>query len=181
MTRDQVYVAASWRTSTQPAVVAALRARGLTVYDFRNPPNNSGFGWEEVSDFMRECPTCEGFCVVDTIAADTRCPTCKGTGTVRKKGVEWTPEEYLSALKHPRAVEGYLSDITALTNAYIVVLVQPSGRSAALEFGYACAKGKRTAVLLAPGQEPELMLKMAERFFTDLDALVEWATHIPGL
>ena len=31
----KIYVAASWRTETQPEVVDALRANGHEVYDFR--------------------------------------------------------------------------------------------------------------------------------------------------
>lgn len=39
-----IYVAASWRTPLQPAVVAALRGAGHEVYDFRQ----DGFAWEEI-------------------------------------------------------------------------------------------------------------------------------------
>lgn len=45
---SRVYVASSWRCPEQPAVVAALRAAGHEVYDFRNPPSRSGFGWHEI-------------------------------------------------------------------------------------------------------------------------------------
>lgn len=144
---DRVYVAASWRTPTQPTVVAALRAAGLTVYDFRNPPGRSGFGWEQISGDWRE----------------------------------WTPEQYRVALDHPLAVEGFRSDIVALRQCYICVLVQPSGRSAALELGYAAGMGKRCAVLLAPGQEPELMLKVAEYMTDSLAALVLWCRELRGV
>ena len=44
----RLYVASSWRCARQPAVVAALRAAGHEVYDFRNPPARAGFGWEEI-------------------------------------------------------------------------------------------------------------------------------------
>lgn len=37
----KIYVASSWRNSIQAEIVAALRAEGHEVYDFRNPgPNN---------------------------------------------------------------------------------------------------------------------------------------------
>lgn len=147
MQRDQVYVAASWRTPAQPEVVAALRAAGLTVYDFRNPPKQAGFGWEQIG----------------------------------KGWQHWTPAEYVEALRHPLAEAGFQSDIEALRLAYVCVLVQPSGRSAALELGYAAGMGKRCAVLLAPGQEPELMLKVAEFFTESLPALCEWARNLRGL
>jgi nucleoside 2-deoxyribosyltransferase len=42
----KIYVASSWRNAHQPAVVAALRAAGHEVYDFRNPrPGDHGFAW----------------------------------------------------------------------------------------------------------------------------------------
>lgn len=46
----RIYLASSWRNPHQPAVLAALRAAGHEVYDFRNPaPGNTGFAWSEVS------------------------------------------------------------------------------------------------------------------------------------
>jgi hypothetical protein len=45
----KIYVASSWRNLTQPDVVAALRAAGHEVFDFKNPaPGNSGFGWKQL-------------------------------------------------------------------------------------------------------------------------------------
>lgn len=44
-----VYVASSWRCPMQPAVIATLRAAKIDCYDFRNPPNGTGFSWKEVT------------------------------------------------------------------------------------------------------------------------------------
>lgn len=44
----KVYVASSWRNRLQPAIVEILRGDGHEVYDFRNPPGKSGFGWEQL-------------------------------------------------------------------------------------------------------------------------------------
>lgn len=45
----KIYVASSWRNPLQPKVVAALRAEGHEVYDFRNPADgNSGFHWSAI-------------------------------------------------------------------------------------------------------------------------------------
>ena len=44
-----IYVASSWRNRYQPEVVRCLRGEGHLVYDFRNPPNKSGFGWEQIN------------------------------------------------------------------------------------------------------------------------------------
>lgn len=43
----KVYVATSWRNEFQPGVIAALRADGHDVYDFRG---EEGFSWREVDD-----------------------------------------------------------------------------------------------------------------------------------
>jgi hypothetical protein len=40
-----IYVASSWRNDYQPAAVAALRAAGHEVYDFKD---SEGFNWREV-------------------------------------------------------------------------------------------------------------------------------------
>lgn len=41
----------------QPTVVAVLRDLGHDVYDFRNPPNRSGFGWESICAEWRNWTT----------------------------------------------------------------------------------------------------------------------------
>lgn len=47
--KRKIYVASSWRNSIQPKVVAALRAEGHEVYDFRNPAEgNDGFHWSAI-------------------------------------------------------------------------------------------------------------------------------------
>jgi len=43
----RIYVATSWRNEFQPEVVAALRADGHEVYDFRG---EEGFSWREVDE-----------------------------------------------------------------------------------------------------------------------------------
>lgn len=45
---QSIYVASSWRNPTQGAVVQVLRCAGFSVYDFKNPPNGTGFHWTEV-------------------------------------------------------------------------------------------------------------------------------------
>lgn len=44
----KIYVASSWRNEDQPALVSLLRVDGHDVYDFRNPPNRSGFAWGDL-------------------------------------------------------------------------------------------------------------------------------------
>ncbi|MDE2020749.1 MAG: hypothetical protein KGJ13_10470, partial [Patescibacteria group bacterium] len=46
---SRIYVASSWRNSSQPTLVAVLRHYGHEVYDFRNPFNGvPGFAWSEI-------------------------------------------------------------------------------------------------------------------------------------
>lgn len=48
---SRIYVASSWRNRYFPEVVAALRAEGHEVYDFRNPPHGgNGFRWTDIDE-----------------------------------------------------------------------------------------------------------------------------------
>jgi len=50
----KIYVASSWRNPDQAAVVAALKADGHLVYDFKNPrPGDNGFSWSEIDPNWR--------------------------------------------------------------------------------------------------------------------------------
>lgn len=59
----------------------------------------------------------------------------------------WSPERYRKGLLHPVAQAGFDSDMNALEACDTCVAVLPHGRSAALEIGWACGAGKKTAVL----------------------------------
>ena len=85
----------------------------------------------------------------------------------------WTDEEYIKALAHPIAVAGFFCDANAMNWADACVLVMPCGRSAHVEAGWMQGIGKITAVLLAEGDEPELMYKLfGDQIFTDLNQVV---------
>lgn len=81
----------------------------------------------------------------------------------------WTPERYREFLAdpareflaHPAIEAGFTSDMDALRWCDAVVGVQPFGRSASLELGWAVGAGKLTVLLLSEG-EPELMVKMCD-------------------
>ncbi len=49
----------------------------------------------------------------------------------------WTPEQFREALRHPIALNGYISDASAMAEADACVMVMPCGRSAHLERGHA--------------------------------------------
>jgi hypothetical protein len=86
---------------------------------------------------------------------------------------DWTPQQYAKALEHPLAKDGLASDMGALRWCDVCVMIQPCGRSAALELGWACGAGKKTAVLLVSG-EPELMVAMVDMVACSLDELRNW-------
>lgn len=83
----------------------------------------------------------------------------------------WSPEQYREGLRHPVAENGFQSDMIAMQWADVFVGVQPFGRSASLEMGWAAGMGKRTLLLLDEG-EPELMVKMLDHFCCDFDELL---------
>jgi len=146
----KIYVASSWRNRLQPGVVRALRAAGHEVYDFRHPHRTGPDRGQHGVGFS--------WSVID--------PAWRG----------WSPEQYRRALDDRLARDGFLSDMDALRWCDACVMVQPAGRSAALELGWAAGAGKLTVVLLAPG-EPELMLKMADHLCVGLDEVLVALAH----
>ena len=134
----KIYVASSWRNERQPEVVRLLRAAGMEVYDFRNPPEGTGFAWREID------PAWE----------------------------TWTAAQQVAVYEHPLAVKGFKSDFDAMRWADACVMVQPSGRSAALELGWFCGAGKKTVVLMSEGQEPELMLRLADHLCLTMEEVL---------
>lgn len=84
----------------------------------------------------------------------------------------WSAERTREVLALPISQAGFDSDFDAMRWADTFVMLQPCGRSAALELGWACGAGKKTLVLLADGQEPELMLKCAEHLCTSLEEVL---------
>lgn len=145
----KIYVASSWRNEIQDIVVDLLTAQGYDVYDFKNPPSKSGFSWQEV---MPEY--------------------IPGSELV-------SPQIYLNALEHPRAIEGFESDYIAMIHSDVIILVLPCGRSAHLELGWAISRpDKETAILLdqPSGTDvvPELMYKMVNHIAPDFHSLFTW-------
>lgn len=140
----KIYVASSWRNLLQPAIVLTLRKCGHDVYDFRKPkPGDDGFRWSEV-----------------------------GGPAGYKHGDKIAPGQYREMLQHPRAVEGYESDISHVRWCEAVVYVLPCGRSASWEFGYAMGQGKRGYVVSFDDTEPELMFREAT-FITTMAELFD--------
>jgi hypothetical protein len=100
----------------------------------------------EVHDFRHPAPGDQGF----------------AWSEIDKNWKNWTARQFYNALHHPIAQKGFKADFDAMLWAEAFVLVQPCGRSAHLQLGWACGAGKRTIILLAHQQEAELMYKCAD-------------------
>ena len=150
---EKVYVASSWRNIFQQAVVFTLQAAGFEVYDFRNPPENTGFSWEQIGLQHSASLHDDITKVLDVSYVD----------------------DYLPALQHTRAIDGFNADMGALRAADICVLVLPCGRSAHLELGWATGAGKRTVVYAPePVITPELMYLMTDHIAPNMMDLLAW-------
>ena len=93
---------------------------------------------------------------------------------ISPKEPPWSATQTREILSHPVANHGYDLDFGAMRWADACVMVQPCGRSAAYELGWCVGAGKLTLVLLADGQEPELMFKGATHLCVSLDEVVKW-------
>lgn len=105
----------------------------------------------------------------------------KNPDTTPDRGFHWTDADleylasatdYVAALTHPAAVQGFERDFNAMIAADTFVLVLPCGRSAHLELGWAVGAGKRTAILLDDPCTPELMYMMVDQVAISLDDLL---------
>jgi len=72
------------------------------------------------------------------------------------------PVDVMEALDSEAAKAAFEPNFAAMQWADVCVMVQPCGRSASVELGWCAGAGKRTIVLLQAGEEPELMLKLAD-------------------
>lgn len=51
----RIYLASSWRNIAQQDCVRFLREAGHQVYDFKNPPNSTGFKWSDIGLDAKNC------------------------------------------------------------------------------------------------------------------------------
>jgi hypothetical protein len=149
----RIYVASSWRNDFHPDVVAALRADGHEVYDFKGP----GDGWGK-----------DGSTGPGGFSGAEIDPQWKDWVTPGNVG------SYIEGLSHPRAVEGFNRDMDALKACDACVMVMPCGPSASMEMGWACGAGRKVAVYIPATREPDLMVKMADLVTDSLDEVRRW-------
>lgn len=83
----------------------------------------------------------------------------------------WSSEEYIKALSHPIAIEGFKSDFDAMKWADCCVMVLPCGRSANTEAGWMKGAGKKVYIYQPIKQEPELMYKIYDGIISSLGEL----------
>lgn len=84
---------------------------------------------------------------------------------------EWTPEQYIKALKHPISEKGFNSDFNAMKWADCCVMVLPCGRSAHTEAGWMAGAGKKVIAYMPQREEPELMYKVFDDIATNYEEL----------
>lgn len=82
----------------------------------------------------------------------------------------WTYEQYMKALETDIAKENYKSDMDALSNADLVIMVSPSGRSSAFELGYAKGTNKHCLIYMLEDTRPDLMFREV-KFVSNLQQL----------
>lgn len=92
----------------------------------------------------------------------------------------WSPEQFRANLLHPIAKRGFNRDMHELSGCAALLLVLPCNRSAHLELGYAVGAGKPTAVLLEPGQEPELMYAAVDKLCVDVTEAAAFLNEATG-
>lgn len=107
---------------------------------------------------------------------DFRNPPDGGSGfhwsDIDENTEKWTFEEYSEGLRHPLAQKQFKADLMSLDWADTCVLVLPCGRSAHTEAGWMAGKGKRVFVYMPEMQEPELMYKLFDGVFNDINDLI---------
>jgi len=101
-----------------------------------------------------------------------------GWSEIDPKWLAWDPATFRACLEHPRAIEGFNKDMSALRWCDACVCVLPCNRSAHLELGWACGAGKRTSIFIPEPQEPELMYRALGAIVIDVRELIEWADGV---
>ncbi len=106
---------------------------------------------------------------------DFRNPAPGDTGfhwsEIDKNWKNWTKYNYRNCLDHPAACGGFKKDLDAMERADVFVGVQPFGRSASIEMGWAAGQNKKTILLLANG-EPESMVKVFDYICCNLNEVL---------
>ena len=107
---------------------------------------------------------------------DFRNPPHGGNGfrwtDIDENALNWTFDEYLEGLSHPKAERQFKADLDALNWADACVLVLPCGRSAHTEAGWLAGAGKKVIAYFPEMVEPELMYKLFNTVTGDIQDLI---------
>ena len=87
--------------------------------------------------------------------------------------LDWSTDEYISALNNPISQIGFDLDFNAMKWADVCVMILPCGRSANTEAGWMKGAGKKVFVYCPTKQEPELMYKIYDRIFSHEGDIIE--------
>lgn len=85
--------------------------------------------------------------------------------------MDW--RDQMDLLMHPYANEAFNKDFTALNEYDVLVMLYPCGNDAHAEMGYAKGQGKYTIIYVQEGYNVGLMDKMADKFVTSDQLLLE--------
>jgi hypothetical protein len=86
--------------------------------------------------------------------------------------ISWTPYEFIKNLNHPISNKGFAFDFNGMNWAECCILVLPCGRSAHTEAGWMKGQGKKVYVFMPGHEEPELMYKIYDGIFTNVNQLL---------
>lgn len=86
-------------------------------------------------------------------------------------------QDQLKLLDNPLAEEAFNKDFNALKDSDVLVMLYPCGNDAHIELGYAAANGLYTIVYVQEGYNVGLMDKVADRFVTSDQLLLENLRH----
>ena len=90
----------------------------------------------------------------------------------------WNIRQIISGMEHPIAKKGFNTDLKAMVDSDICVLLLPCGKSAHAEAGYMAGIGKRVVVAMFQQQEAELMYKLFDKIVTNKNELVSYIEKI---
>lgn len=87
----------------------------------------------------------------------------------------WGPWRFIEEIrKNPICQKNFEQDLIAMRLSKAFLLVNPCGKSAHLEIGWAIGRGLRTAILLLGKERPELMYRMAGEILVGSHELHRW-------
>lgn len=153
----KIYLASSWRNQRQPTVLAALRAAGHDVYDFRNPaPGDNGFSWSEIAAQWIDWTPAEFILALEHPIADHGF-------SLDMRALRWC-DACVLLLPCGRSAHLELGWAAGACKHTVALIEEPAGPDS--------WPNKRYATSMMRGWEPELMYKMCDLITDSLDVAI---------